>query len=162
MIKRINHTFFNQAKTIYEIFQASYAVEAKILNHPDFPPLKRTIKDIQNSQTQFYAYQWESQTCAVMELDTGMNHIHINSLTVAPKFFRRGIGFKLLNFIYDEFAPHSLSVETGHANTPAVKFYLNFGFEKNKVWMTDAGIEKISFTLIKKSKKTNGNENRCH
>lgn len=149
MIKRVNHKLLNRAQTIYQIFQSSYAVEAEILNHPDFPPLKRTIKDIQNSQTQFYVYQLVNKTCAVMELEPTKSHIHINSLTVAPEFFRQGIGFKLLNFIRDELQPDSLSVETGHANTPAVNFYLNFGFKKNKVWMTEVGIEKISFTLSK-------------
>lgn len=147
MIKRVNHKLVKQAQTIYEIFQSSYAVEAQILNHSDFPPLKRTTNNIQNSQTQFYAYQLGDKTCAVMELEANKRHIHINSLTVAPAFFRQGIGFKLLNFIRDELQPDSLSVETGHANAPAVNFYLNFGFKKNKVWMTDVGIEKISFIL---------------
>ncbi len=33
-------------------------------------------------------------------------------------------------------------METGHGNTPAVNFYLNFGFKKDSVFMTDVYIEK--------------------
>lgn len=136
---------------IYVIFQSSYAVEANLLQHNDFPPLKRTFDQIQQSQTSFYGFFLHKELCAVMELEKYKNHIHIRSLTVAPKFFRQGIGHQLLCFVHDQFKVELLTVETGHANTPAVNFYLNFGFKKNRVWMTDVGIEKISFTLVKPS-----------
>ena len=149
MIKKIDHTSFIISKKIHAIFQISYAVEAKLLKHDDFPPLKRTVTQIQESQTSFYGFYLKQELVAVMELETYENHIHIRSLTVAPKNFRQGIGFRLLNFVRDRFKVDLLTVETGHGNTPAVHFYLDFGFKKNKVWMTDVGIEKISFRLTK-------------
>lgn len=136
---------------IYEIFQKSYAVEAALLKCDDFPPLKRSIQAIQDSETSFFGYYNNEQLCAVMELEVYKNHIHVRSLTVDPKYFRQGIGFLLLQFVIDEFRPHLITVETGHANHPAVNFYLNFGFKKDKVFMTDVGIEKISFKLINPS-----------
>ena len=84
-------------------------------------------------------------------MEEGPDHIHIRSLTVDPAFFRRGIGFKLLRFVDENFPARKITVETGNENYPAVDFYLNFGFKKNKVWMTDFGIEKVSFSLQKKS-----------
>ena len=82
-----------------------------------------------------------------MELEIYSNHIHVRSLTVEPNYFRQGIGYGLLQFVIDEFRPRLITVETGHANHPAVNFYLNFGFKKDKVFMTEVGIEKISFSL---------------
>ncbi|MEL4457090.1 GNAT family N-acetyltransferase [Lutimonas vermicola] len=147
MIEKIDHSSLKTSKLIYNIFQKSYAVEALLLNHDDFPPLKRTASEIQQSKTTFYGYRHEEELCAIMELEINENHIHIRSLTVAPEFFRKGIGYRLLCFVRDTFKVDLLSVETGHDNFPAVNFYLNFGFKKNKVWMTEVGIEKISFTL---------------
>lgn len=147
MIRKIDNSSLKLSQMIYAIFQSSYAVEAEILQHDDFPPLKRTVNEIQQSKTSFYGYFLNEILCAVMELEIYKDHIHIRSLTVAPEFFRQGIGLKLLQFVRDDFKAALLTVETGHGNTPAVNFYLNFGFKKDKVFMTDVGIEKISFTL---------------
>lgn len=147
MIRKIDHASLEISKMIYSIFQSSYAVEAAILQHNDFPPLKRTVDQIQLSQTTFFGFFSDKVMRAVMELEIYENHIHIRSLTVAPEFFRQGIGFELLRFVRDKFNTALLTVETGHGNTPAVNFYLSFGFKKDKVFMTDVGIEKISFKL---------------
>ncbi len=147
MIKPLQHSSLEIGTGIYDIFQKSYAVEAALLNSDDFPPLKRSISAIQNSTTSFYGYYNKQQLCAVMELEIYSSHIHVRSLTVDPEYFRQGIGYTLLQFVIDEFSPSLITVETGHGNHPAVNFYLNFGFKKDSVFMTDVGIEKISFTL---------------
>lgn len=147
MIKIIDHRSIEKSNLIYDIFQKSYAVEAALLDHPDFPPLNRTSADIRGSSTNFYAYHSAATICAIMELEENDNHIHIRSLTVSPAYFRKKIGHQLLCFVRDHFNVDRLTVETGHANFPAVNFYLNFGFKKDQVWMTDVGIEKISFIL---------------
>lgn len=147
MIRKIDHTSLEISKMIYQIFQRSYAIEAALLKSDNFPPLKRSVLDIQNSKTSFIGYVTEQQILGVMELEIYSNHIHVRSLTVDPGYFRQGIGYRLLQFVLDEFHPGLVTVETGHANHPAVNFYLNFGFKKDKVFMTDVGIEKISFTL---------------
>ena len=43
MIIKINNKKNKIAEEIRAIFQASYAVEAKMLKANDFPPLKRTV-----------------------------------------------------------------------------------------------------------------------
>ena len=151
MIKPLQHWSSATGAKIYDIFQKSYAIEAALLNCDDFPPLKRSIQAILDSETSFFGYYTGHRLCAVMELEIYSNHIHVRSLTVDPNYFRQGIGYRLLHFVIDEFHPQLITVETGHANHPAVNFYLNFGFKKDKVFMTDVGIEKISFTLIKPS-----------
>lgn len=147
MIKPLQHRSTEDGTAIYEIFQRSYAIEAALLKSDNFPPLNRSVLDIQNSKTSFFGYYTDQQILGVMELELYSNHIHVRSLTVDPKYFRQGIGYRLLQFVLDEFHPGLVTVETGHANHPAVNFYLNFGFKKDKVFMTDVGIEKISFTL---------------
>ena len=147
MIKPLQHQSLEIGTAIYDIFQKSYAIEAALLNSDDFPPLKRSISAIQNSTTSFFGFYTDRQLCAVMELEVYSNHIHVRSLTVDPDYFRQGIGYQLLQFVIDEYHPGLITVETGHGNHPAVKFYLNFGFKKDQVFMTDVGIEKISFKL---------------
>lgn len=147
MIKSLDHSSREISNLIYGIFQRSYAVEAELLGHSDFPPLKRTASDIRISSTSFYGYYLENELCGIIELETHDNHIHIRSLTVDPDFFRKKIGFQLLSFVKNDFDTDLITVETGHANHPAVKFYLNFGFKKDLVFMTDVGIEKISFYM---------------
>jgi ribosomal protein S18 acetylase RimI-like enzyme len=154
MIKALDQSHYVTSEKIYHIFQISYAVEAALLKCDDFPPLNRSVSAIQNSTSTFYGYFDNSNLAAVMELEEGPDHIHIRSLTVDPEFFRRGIGFKLLRFIDENFPVRKITVETGNENYPAVDFYLNFGFKKNKVWMTDFGIEKVSFSLQKKSSRS--------
>lgn len=150
--KKIDHTSDTTGICIHSLFQKSYAVEAAILKHDDFPPLKRTLKDIMKSDNHFYGCYSGSEMVAVTELEMSVNHIHISSLTVDPGHFRKGIGEQLLNFIYENFKVDLLTVETGLENFPAVNLYKNFGFIRNKVWMTPAGIQKISFTLTRQDK----------
>ena len=151
MIEKLDQTIFTKSQLIFHTFQRSYAVEAKLLKHPDFPPLKRTIQHIMKSKTAFYGYFLSNQLCGVMELELTEQHIHIRSLTVDPDYFRQGIGKQLLYFVLNEFKANLITVETGYLNQPAIDFYLDFGFMKNKIWMTDVGIEKISFRLTKVS-----------
>jgi len=151
MIKPLDQSHYATSEKVYHIFQISYAVEAALLKCDNFPPLNRSVSAIQNSTTTFYGYFDDSRLAAVMELEAGQDHIHIRSLTVDPEFFRRGIGFKLLHFVDENFPVAKITVETGNENHPAVDFYLNFGFKKTKVWMTEFGIEKVSFSLQKNS-----------
>lgn len=149
MIKPLDQKQIDISEKIYAIFQVSYAVEAALLKCEDFPPLNRSIEAIQLSLSTFYGYFVNHSLAAVMELEEKPNHVHVRSLTVDPKYFRQGIGFKMLQYVLDNFSAELISVETGHDNHPAVQFYLNFGFKKNQVFMTEFGIEKISFILTR-------------
>ena len=149
MIKPLDQKQIDISEKIYAIFQVSYAVEAALLKCEDFPPLNRSIEAIQLSLSAFYGYFVNHSLAAVMELEEKPNHVHVRSLTVDPKYFRQGIGFKMLQYVLDNFSAELISVETGHDNHPAVQFYLNFGFKKNQVFMTEFGIEKISFILTR-------------
>jgi ribosomal protein S18 acetylase RimI-like enzyme len=100
-----------------------------------------------NSPTIFYGFWKEGVLAAAMEIKSTKGATHIQSLTVVPDYFRQGIGYKLLDFAIQAHPSALITVETGLGNTPAIRFYENFGFVKQKIWMTEVGIEKIAFTI---------------
>ena len=56
MIKRIDNFNLDNANKIWHIFQNSYAVEANILKADDFPPLKRSVAQIIQSNNNFFVF----------------------------------------------------------------------------------------------------------
>lgn len=134
------------AKKIREIFQISYAVEAKLLNATNFPPLKRPIEGFIESNNTFFGFVKTEQIAGVIEIDPS-KYVHIQSLVVDPKFFRKGIARKLLEFIFANYDSKLFTVETGAKNTPANKLYQRFGFEEVKEWQAEFGIWKKRFEL---------------
>ncbi len=149
MIQLLHQKKIEIAQKMHCVFQVSYAVEAKLLGAEEFfPPLKRTVADLQKSDTQFYGYWKQHSLAAVIELKKEPTSTHVQSLIVDPLYFRQGIGRKLLEFA-ERIASGVITVETGLANAPACALYENFGFVKEKTYLTDVGIEKIRFRLDK-------------
>ncbi|MBC8753373.1 GNAT family N-acetyltransferase [Kordia sp. YSTF-M3] len=145
MIKKLQHTNIKVATEIRSVFQVSYTVEAKLLNAIDFPPLKRPLESYINSDTVFFGYFKNKELAGIVEIDHTTNFTHINSLVVAPKFFRQGVAKSLLEFVFNTFNSNLFVVETGVDNGPATKLYLKFGFKEVKQWDTDHGVRKIRF-----------------
>lgn len=147
MIKQLSHQQLPIANLIYDAFQISYPVEAALIGVDDFPPLKRTIIDIQGSQTSFYGYWVEGNLAGVVEVLQDGSITDICSLVVVPAFFRQGIASSLLHFVIRLFPSEIVTVETGAANAPAIKLYRKVGFEEEKRWKMAIGIEKVKFRL---------------
>jgi len=145
MIIKINNTKNKIAKEIRSIFQVSYAVEADILKAINFPPLKRTVTQFLNSNSEFYAYYLMENIAGVIEIENHKDLTHIQSLVVYPEYFRNGIGSKLVQFILDTYKSKIVTVETGIGNYPAIKLYKKFGFQEQKQWDTNHGVRKIRF-----------------
>ncbi len=145
MIEKIDHRNPVLAEEVYSIFQVSYAVEAKLLNAVDFPPLKRSVTDFLASNTEFYGCWCEQEMTGVIEIKREEGSIHIQSLVVAPTFFRQGIASKLLAFVFTMFQAMIYTVETGVGNLPATTLYKKFGFKEVKQWNTDHGVRKVKF-----------------
>lgn len=145
MIEKLQHTNVEIAKNIRSVFQVSYAVEAKLLNAIDFPPLKRPLENYVNSNTTFFGYFKNKELAGVIEINHTNDFTYINSLVVAPKFFRQGIAKQLIEFVFDTFNSNLFMVETGLDNEPATTLYKKFGFTEIKQWDTDHGIRKIQF-----------------
>ena len=145
MIIKINNKENKITEEIRAIFQASYTVEAKILKAVDFPPLKRTVSEFLNSNSEFYAYYLINNIAGVIEIENDKNLTHIQSLVVYPKYFRNGIGRKLVQFILDAYKSKIFTVETGVDNHPAIKLYNGFDFQEQDQWDTNHGVRKVRF-----------------
>lgn len=145
MIKKLQNNKIEIVNQIHSVFQLSYAVEAKLLNATDFPPLKRPLESYLRSDNMFFGYFENKELAGIVEIEYNNNYTDINSLVVNPKFFRRGIARKLLQFIFNSFDSKLFIVETGANNEPATELYKKFGFKEVKQWNTDFGIRKILF-----------------
>ena len=145
MIIKINNKENKIAEEIRAIFQASYTVEAKMLKAVDFPPLQRTVSQFMDSNAEFYAYYLVENIAGVIEIENDKNLTHIQSLVVYPKYFRNGIGRRLVQFILDNYKAKTFTVETGIDNHPAIKLYKSVGFQEQEQWDTNHGVRKVRF-----------------
>ena len=145
MIIKINNKKNKIAKEIQTIFRVAYTVEASILKVVDFPPLKRTVSQFLNSHSEFYAYYLIENIAGVIEIENDEDSTHIQSLVVYPKYFRNGIGSKLVQFILNTYKSKVFTVETGIDTHPAIKLYRSFGFEEQEQWDTNHGVRKVRF-----------------
>ena len=151
MIEKLNHKEIEVSKKIHVVFQQAYKIEAQLLNIIDFPPLKRPVENYINSDTIFFGYLKDHEIAGVIEIDYNSEYTDINSLVIAPKYFRQGIAGKLIDFVFKTFDSTLFIVETGLKNKPANELYKKFGFKKIKEWYTNHGIRKVKFQFQKKT-----------
>ena len=153
MIQKLDNKNRAVSKKIRAVFQASYAIEAALLNAKNFPPLQRTLEEFLESNTAFFGVLKNDEFAGVIEISEYHSHTHINSLVVEPKFFRQGIASKLMQFVIHKFDSKRFTVETGVLNTPACQLYKNFNFKEVMQWDTDHGVRKIQFECTNNSYK---------
>ncbi|KAF7773777.1 hypothetical protein PCIT_a0096 [Pseudoalteromonas citrea] len=147
MIRLLDNTKHTVATQIYDVFQASYKIEAALIGIAYFPPLARMIDDINAAKTLFYGYFEEQELAAVVEISMQDTVLSIDSLTVSPAFFRKGIARKLLCFVMDEYPFSCALVETAAVNAPAIALYQKQGFVVFKKWTPDHGVEKVAMSI---------------
>jgi len=147
MIIKLENSNEEVANRIYTIFQNSYKVEAQLIGVLDFPPLLRSVKDIVNSKTEFYGFCEDSCLAAIIEIVFEEKHLDINSLTVDPKYFRKGIADKLIKHVLEAFDFTDAIVETAVVNKPAINLYKKHGFVEFKRWTPSHGIEKLAMSV---------------
>ena len=146
MITKLVNSNDEIAKRIYTIFQNSYKVEAQLIGVVDFPPLLRSVKDIVYAKTEFYGFSDNNCLAAIIEIAIEDKRIEINSLTVDPKYFRKGTANKLIGYVLDSFDCTEAIVETAVVNTPAINLYKKHGFVEFKRWTPAHGIEKLAMS----------------
>jgi hypothetical protein len=91
MIIKINNKKNKIAEEIRAIFQASYAVEAKMLKANDFPPLKRTVSQFMKSDSEFYPFYLIENIAGVIEIDNNEDLTHIQSLVFIQNILETGL-----------------------------------------------------------------------
>lgn len=145
MIQKLDNKDRVISQKIRAVFQKSYAVEAKLLNAKNFPPLQRILGNFLQSNTTFFGFLKNEKFAGIIEISEYHSHTHINSLVVEPQFFRQGIASKLMQYVIHKFDSKRITVETGVLNTPACQLYKNFNFKEVMQWDTDHGVRKIRF-----------------
>ena len=101
------------------------------------------LDNTNNSQTLFYGLYDDTQLAGVLELAISNERLEINSLTVDPDHFRKGIADKLIRYALTHDIATAI-VETAVVNEPAIKLYKKHGFVEFKRWTPDHGIEKLA------------------
>lgn len=144
MITTLDNSNKDVANQIFIIFQRSYKVEARLIGASNFPPLLRSAKDIENSDTQFYGFIENDCLAAIIEIAREGKYLEINSLTVDPNFFRKGIASKLISYVLEVIHFSEAVVETAAVNVPAINLYKNHGFVEFKRWTPSHGIKKVA------------------
>ena len=141
MITKLKSSNEYIANLIYTIFQDSYKVEAQLIGVLNFPPLLRSVKDIINSKTDFYGFSENNKLAAIIEIVVTDKHLDIHSLTVDPKYFRKGIADKLISYILDASEITEAIVETALVNKPAISLYKKGRYHANfSMYFADFGL----------------------
>ena len=147
MIKKLDNSNIDIANEIFTVFQNSYKIEAQLIGVSDFPPLLRSVKNIENSKTQFYGFIEDKCLAAVIEIVIKDTHLEINSLTVDPSHFRKGIANKLMSYVLERIDFSEAIVETAIVNIPAINLYKKHGFVEFKRWTPSHGIQKLAMSV---------------
>ena len=131
MLLRLNHRDPVIAQQIYELQQASYAVERDLISYDDFPPLRVTAADIQQEPDTFLGVWDAARLAGAISFTLTPQLLDIGRLIVHPGYFRRGIGGTLLQSVERyAIAGQQLTVSTAEANHPAVALYEKHGYRR--------------------------------
>ena len=152
MIQQLNITAPEVSQQIYQVFQSSYKIEADLIGVENFPPLSRTVEQIQQSSNEFYGVIVEGELAGVIEITLNEGAVEsianttleIDSLTVSPLYFKQGIASRLIEFVLQNKAFEYAIVETAAVNQPAIKLYEKHGFKVFKQFTPAHGIEKVA------------------
>jgi ribosomal protein S18 acetylase RimI-like enzyme len=142
-ISLLNHAESAVSNAMHGVFQRSYRREAALLSVQDFPPLKRTAKDLSETDRSFFGLWVNGSLAGVLEVDLTDDCLEIFSLVVDPPFFRRGVASGLINHALASFDCKYAVVETAAENQPAITLYEKHGFAEEKKWLPSHGIPKI-------------------
>lgn len=98
----------DEAKDVLNIQIPSYKVEAKIIGYDEIPPLKDTVKTLQECEEIFFGYYEDKELCGAVSVKVDDKVVDIHRLIVHPTHFRKGIAQKLLNFVTRNFEAENL------------------------------------------------------
>lgn len=119
----------NTLRQLWDLQQASYAVEARIIGFDGLPPLLESLEQLRACDESFLGVRDESKLVGAVgwtRLPSGA--LDICRLVVHPVAHRRGVATVLLDAL-DAIEPAELTtVSTGTANLPALTLYRRRGF----------------------------------
>jgi ribosomal protein S18 acetylase RimI-like enzyme len=118
-----------QIRQIYQLQQASYAVERDLIDYADFPPLRVTAADIRYEPGIFLGVWAGESLLGILSYTATPQVLDIGRLIVHPSAFRRGVASKLLSAVErNATGQQHLTVSTAEKNGPAVTLYQKHGY----------------------------------
>jgi ribosomal protein S18 acetylase RimI-like enzyme len=150
-IRPIEHEVVDTASELLALQLRAYAQEAELLGAIYFPPLERTVEDIQGCAESFRAALLDGRmvgAVSVRDDEEGLG-TNVASLVVDPPFQRRGIGRALLASVVSTHGRGALTVQTGVKNIPALALYREYGFNELRRWQV--GREPLELIKLARS-----------
>lgn len=178
-VQPVDHRDRGVAARLHAVQQAAYEQEAALLGFRDardFPPMRRTIHDVQGCRERFVAAfdddddiergtivgaasveppviaSWSGEPLDVLVPGA----VHIASLAVPPRHQRRGAGRALIASIIHAHGAGPITVSTEIRNIPALRLYDLLGFKELrqrtiKCRRGDGGDHPLRLTLLLRS-----------
>jgi ribosomal protein S18 acetylase RimI-like enzyme len=115
---------------VLSLQRAAYAVEAELIGFDGIPPLHDNPETLLACHETFYGCFTGGELAGLIAftLDTGT--LDVCRMAVCPRFFRRGVASRLLEFVEAVPGIDRMVVSTGKGNDPAVSLYLKHGFKR--------------------------------
>ena len=135
-IQLVNHRDLLMAQQIHAVQMIAYTQEANLLGAIFFPPLERTVTEVQTSDEMFLAAFMGDDLVGAASVWPDPEGVGINvaSLVVTPQFQRRGIGAALMGSVLATHGNGAITVQTGVKNIPALSLYEQAGFTEIRRW----------------------------
>ena len=129
-ITALDHHDAATAERIHAVLLPAYAQEAALLQAQPFPPLDRTVHDIQRSRDSFTgAWRGDELLGAVsVGADDEPGQRCVSMLVVHPRHQCQGVARRLMTDLLQREPRHGHAVSTGARNIPALALYAQLGF----------------------------------
>ncbi|AZZ37060.1 hypothetical protein CIK05_09725 [Bdellovibrio sp. qaytius] len=149
-IRNIDKNISDDLLQVYKVFRAAYAVEAEILDVPptSFFPLTLTLEDLEKSEDEIFGIEVDGTLAGAIFLEKSNHTITISSLVVDPKYFRKGLGKSLINYVLQKYRTMNFLAGTGSKNIPAIKLYEKFGFQATSEETVEPSIRRVNLKRL--------------
>ena len=137
------------AVEILKVQTASYQVESRLIEYPDFPPLWETAEKLRASGERFVVCRLGQAVAGAASFAVNAGAADICRLVVSPEHFGKGIGSGLVRCVERLCrACRRITVSTAWRNTPAVKLYEKLGYRVFRRWHLPDRLELVEFEKL--------------